>query len=147
MCSTPPSSRSVSASVVPATASRSSVRRVRSLHSARPSGYPNSRKVVMRVACLPLLAALASALAPVSGSLPAQESSPPQYALALRARYLPLESVRDGTLRMPKALERRVSVRRTGVPLQQVLLDIATQASLGLSYGEDLAKSRTMVSL
>jgi len=97
----------------------------------------------MRVACLPLLTALAS----VSASLPAQDSPPPQYALALRARYLPLESVRDGTLRMPKALERRVSVHRASVPLQQVLLDIATQASLGLSYGEDLAKSRTVVSL
>jgi TonB-linked SusC/RagA family outer membrane protein len=97
----------------------------------------------MRVACLPLLAALAA----VSSTLPAQESPPAQYALALRARYLPLESVRDGTVRMPKALERRVSVHRAEVPLQQVLLDIATQAGLGLSYGEDLAKAKTLVSL
>jgi TonB-dependent starch-binding outer membrane protein SusC len=100
----------------------------------------------MRVACLPLLP-LVAALALASGTLPAQESPPPQYALALRARYLPLESVRDGTVRMPKALERRVSVHRAEVPLQQVLLDIATQAGLGLSYGEDLAQSKTVVSL
>src|SRR5437870_4556605 len=102
---------------------------------SRPSHGHNSRRLVMRVACLPLLAALAAA----SGTLPAQESPPAQYALALKARYLPLESVRDGTVRMPKALERRVSVHRAEVPLQQVLLDIATQAGLGLSYGEDLA--------
>src|SRR5262245_12489608 len=48
---------------------------------------------------------------------------------------------------MPKALARRVVVRRDSVPLQQVLLDIATQAGLGLSYGEDLARSNTLVSL
>src|SRR5687767_2325436 len=143
MCSTPPSSRSGCGSAAPATSSRSSVSRMHSLPSPRSPDSLTSRRVVMRVACLPLLAALALG----SGSLPAQESPPPQYALALRARYLPLESVRDGTLRMPKALERRVSVHRASVPLQQVLLDIATQASLGLSYGEDLAKSRTMVSL
>jgi TonB-linked SusC/RagA family outer membrane protein len=100
----------------------------------------------MRVTCLPL-APLVAALALASGTLPAQENPPLQYALALRARYLPLESVRDGTVRMPKALERRVSVHRALVPLQQVLLDIATQAGLGLSYGEDLAQSRTVVSL
>ena len=99
----------------------------------------------MRVTRLPLLP-LVAALALASGTLPAQENPPLQYALALRARYLPLESVRDGTVRMPKALERRVSVHRALVPLQQVLLDIATQAGLGLSYGEDLAQSRTVVS-
>jgi TonB-linked SusC/RagA family outer membrane protein len=100
----------------------------------------------MRVACLPLLP-LVAALALADGTLQAQGSPPPQYALALRARYLPLESVRDGTVRMPKALERRVSVHRAEVPLQQILLDIATQAGLGLSYGEDLAQSKTYVSL
>jgi len=97
----------------------------------------------MRVACVSMLAALAVA----SATLSAQESGSRQYALALKARYLPLESVRDGTVRMPKVLERRVTVRRDSVSLQQVLLDIATQAGLGLSYGEDLARSKTMVSL
>ena len=54
----------------------------------------------MRVACLPL-APLVAALALASGTLPAQENPPLQYALALRARYLPLESVRDGTVPPP----------------------------------------------
>src|SRR5215218_9014271 len=151
MCSTPPSSRLVSTFVAPATSSRSSVRRMHPLPCARPrpSDRFNFRRVVMRVACLPLLRLVAAfaLVSSASGLLPAQESPPPQYALALRARYLPLESVRDGTVRMPKALERRVSVHRAAVPLQQVLLDIATQAGLGLSYGEDLAQSKTLVSL
>ncbi|MGQ0537592.1 MAG: SusC/RagA family TonB-linked outer membrane protein [Gemmatimonadaceae bacterium] len=73
--------------------------------------------------------------------------APQTYAVALRARYVPLETVRDGTVRMPKPLARTVSVQREGALLQQVLLDIATQAGLGLSYGEDLAKSHTIVSL
>jgi TonB-linked SusC/RagA family outer membrane protein len=75
------------------------------------------------------------------------QDRPATYALAGKANYLPLESVRDGTLRMPKVLARRVVVSREAVPLQQVLLDIATQAGLGLSYGEDLAQSDTRVSL
>jgi TonB-dependent starch-binding outer membrane protein SusC len=81
------------------------------------------------------------------GTARAQERPPTSYAVLLRGTYLPLESVRDGTVRMPKALARRVVVRRDSVPLQQVLLDIATQAGLGLSYGEDLARSNTIVSL
>jgi TonB-linked SusC/RagA family outer membrane protein len=97
----------------------------------------------MRVACLYLLGVTAIA----SASVAAQESPPLTYAMALRARYLPLESVRDGTVRMPRALARSVTVHREGVLLQQALLDIATQAGLGLSYGEDVARSNTMVSL
>jgi TonB-dependent starch-binding outer membrane protein SusC len=97
----------------------------------------------MRVACLYLLGVTAVA----SAALPAQESPPLTYAMALKARYLPLESVRDGTVRMPKVLARSVTVQREGVLLQQALLEIATQAGLGLSYGEDLARSNTIVSL
>jgi TonB-dependent starch-binding outer membrane protein SusC len=63
------------------------------------------------------------------------------------ARYLPLESVRGGVVRMPGPLARRVSVRRRDVPLQQVVLDITTQARLGLSYGEDLARANVTVSI
>src|SRR5688500_4676913 len=101
--------------------------------------------------CLPAavaaaLAAAATAAAP--GALAAQEDPPPrQIALAPEARFLPLETVREGVVRMPKALARTVSVRRDSVPLQQVLVDIATQAGLGLSYGENLSRSRTLVSL
>jgi TonB-linked SusC/RagA family outer membrane protein len=100
----------------------------------------------MRVASLCLLTLAAVAL-DGRGAIHAQEGAPRTYALALQARYQPLESVRDGTLRMPRPLARKVTVRRDGTVLQQVLLDIATQAGLGLSYGEDLARSRTMVSL
>jgi hypothetical protein len=99
----------------------------------------------MRVARLCLVALSAVATGP--SALPAQESAPVTYAMAIKARYLPLESVRDGTVRMPRPLARRVSVRRDTVLLQQVLLDVATQAGLGLSYGEDLARSRTLVSI
>jgi TonB-linked SusC/RagA family outer membrane protein len=97
----------------------------------------------MRVISLSLLA-----LAAVAGrALPAQQEAPRSYAMALEARYLPLESVRNGTVRMPKPLAGRVSVHRSDVLLQQVLLDIATQAGLGLSYGEDLARSNTRVTV
>ena len=97
------------------------------------------------------LIALAAATAP--GALAAQdalatpESPPTTYAVALRARYLPLESVREGSVRMPKPLARKVTLRHEDVLLQQALLDIATQAGLGLSYGEDVARSATRVSL
>jgi TonB-linked SusC/RagA family outer membrane protein len=98
-----------------------------------------------------LFAALVTATAQASaqsGAPAVASTSPPQtYALAIKARYLPLELVRDGTVRMPKALARTVSVHRASVALQQVLLDIATQAGLGLSYGEDLAKANTLVSV
>ncbi|HJU66074.1 MAG TPA: TonB-dependent receptor plug domain-containing protein, partial [Gemmatimonadaceae bacterium] len=90
--------------------------------------------------------ALAAAMAAAT-ALNAQEQPSRNLAMSLKANYLPLESVRNGTLRMPRALGRRVSVHRQGVPLQQVLLDIATQAGLGLSYGEDLARSNTLVSM
>jgi TonB-linked SusC/RagA family outer membrane protein len=97
----------------------------------------------MRIARLPVLATLMT----VATALPAQEQPSRTLAMSLKSSYLPLESVRNGTLRMPRALGRRVSVQRHGVPLQQVLLDIATQAGLGLSYGEDLARSSTIVSM
>jgi TonB-linked SusC/RagA family outer membrane protein len=98
----------------------------------------------MRIACLCLLA-----VSGLSGgsALRAQENFSPGGAPEVNARYLPLEYVRDGTVRMPKALTRKVSLRRRDVLLQQALLDIATQARLGLSYGEDLARANTIVSL
>jgi TonB-linked SusC/RagA family outer membrane protein len=98
----------------------------------------------MRIAFLCLLAV--SGLSG-GGALPAQENASSGGAPELSTRYLPLEYVRDGMVRMPKALTRKVSVRRRDVPLQQALLDIATQARLGLSYGEDLARANTVVSL
>jgi TonB-linked SusC/RagA family outer membrane protein len=97
----------------------------------------------MRIACLCLVAVSMSG----GSALRAQENPSSGGGPELSARYLPLEYVRDGTVRMPKALTRKVSVHRRDVPLQQALLDIATQARLGLSYGEDLARANTIVSL
>jgi TonB-dependent starch-binding outer membrane protein SusC len=97
----------------------------------------------MRSARLCLIAAVAVPC----GALAAQQAPTRPYTVALASRYLPLESVRDGIVRMPSALARIVSVHRDSVLLQQVLLDIATQAGLGLSYGEDVARSATRVSL
>src|SRR6185436_10592219 len=48
---------------------------------------------------------------------------------------------------MPEALRGRVSVTLEKVPLQRVLMEIATQAGLGLSYGEDLVRAAPMVSV
>ncbi|MEP6730247.1 MAG: SusC/RagA family TonB-linked outer membrane protein [bacterium] len=100
----------------------------------------------MRLAWICIVAATAvpGQLLPAQGAGSSASSS---YTTASSARYLPLAMVRDGTVRMPDALMRLVSVHRQQVPLQQVLLDIATQAGLGLSYGEDLARSNTLVSM
>ena len=77
----------------------------------------------------------------------AQDGSTARYASREAGGYLPLEVVREGKVKMPPALARRVSVRRSGALLQQVLLDVATQAGLGLSYGEEVARANTVVSL
>ena len=70
-----------------------------------------------------------------------------QAPVTTTARYLPLESIRGGVVRMPAPLTRRVSVRRREVPLQQVVLDVTTQARLGLSYGEELTQANVIVSI
>ncbi|MEP6619124.1 MAG: TonB-dependent receptor [bacterium] len=69
------------------------------------------------------------------------------YASTRAPQYLPLETVRSGTVRMPEQLARRVSVKLDAVPLQRVLMEIATQAGLGLSYGEDLVRAAPTVSV
>ena len=105
----------------------------------------------MRAACKLVIAAVVAAtvVAPVGGPRPlgAQDAAGPRFASTAGARYLPLASVRDGVVSMPKSLARRVSVRYESATLQQVLMDIATQAGLGLSYGEELPRSRTLVSI
>jgi len=57
------------------------------------------------------------------------------------------ENVRSGQVRMPESLRRRVNLTLEKVPLQRVLMEIATQAGLGLSYGEDLVRAAPMVSV
>jgi outer membrane receptor protein involved in Fe transport len=89
-------------------------------------------------------------LAGTAGAAAGQEGAaggPMTYALARKANYVPLETLRETGSRMPAPLARRVSIERNGVLLQQVLLDIANQAELGLSYGEDLVRARVAVSL
>ncbi len=72
----------------------------------------------------------------------------PAYASTQKIpQYLPLETVRSGTVKMPSQLARRVNLKLDGVPLQRVLMEIATQAGLGLSYGEDLVRAAPMVSV
>ncbi|MDB4906166.1 MAG: hypothetical protein JWO05_950 [Gemmatimonadetes bacterium] len=91
------------------------------------------------------LLALAAIAWPALG---AQDTSPrPAFNGARAPQYLPLESVRSGRVRMPEALKRRVSVTLERVPLQRVLMEIATQAGLGLSYGEDLVRAAPTVSV
>lgn len=102
-----------------------------------------------------------------AGALPAQEApAPPVATIAggaetrltvahqgerggrgAASRYVPLAAVRKGRMRVPPVFSRHVTVMRERVPLQQVLLDIATQAGLGLSYGEDMVHAAPLVSL
>jgi outer membrane receptor protein involved in Fe transport len=85
--------------------------------------------------------------ASAAGQTWSSDGAPRNYALARQASYVPLETMRAGEARMPAVLTRRVSLHRESVVLQQALLDIANQAGLGLSYGEDLVRSHTVVSL
>lgn len=73
--------------------------------------------------------------------------NPTLYASSRIPQYLPLENVRSGVVRMPDALKRRVTLTLEKAPLQRVLMEIATQAGLGLSYGEDLVRAAPMVSV
>jgi outer membrane receptor protein involved in Fe transport len=83
----------------------------------------------------------------VSAPLVAQSSSPTSYAAAIRAHYRPLTTIMARDARLPERLARRVSVHMQRAPLPQVLVEIATQARLGLSYGEEVASANATVSL
>src|SRR5260221_594113 len=82
------------------------------------------------------LAASVHAQEPVRGKDSAPAAS--AYASSRLLQYLPLESIRSGTVRMPEALARLVSVTLQKVPLQRVLMQIATQAGLGLCDAREL---------
>jgi outer membrane receptor protein involved in Fe transport len=96
---------------------------------------------------LSVMVALVGAVGVVAGQEGAAGGGPTTYALARKANYIPLETLRETRLRIPAPLARRVSVQRDSVLLQQVLLDVANQAELGLSYGEDLVRAHVVVSL
>jgi TonB-dependent SusC/RagA subfamily outer membrane receptor len=100
-------------------------------------------------------AALAAA-ALHAGMLRAQEAPAPTLAALggageregrAASRYVPLAVVREGHAPVPAVYARRVSLTRKRVLLQQALLDIATQAGLGLSYGGDVVRAAPLVSL
>jgi TonB-dependent SusC/RagA subfamily outer membrane receptor len=94
------------------------------------------------------LAVLACCSAMPLGAQDTPEPDPaPSYTTLARANYRPLDAVRRGRVAMPAKLSRKVSLTRHRVLLQQALLDIANQAGFGLSYGEDLVRSQTLVSL
>ncbi len=95
---------------------------------------------------LGLLAALLGVVSLVAGQ-EAAAGGPTTYAVARKANYVPLEALRQTRSRIPAPLARTVSVQRDNALLQQVLLDIANQAELGLSYGEDLVRAHVVVSL
>ncbi|HEY8484360.1 MAG TPA: SusC/RagA family TonB-linked outer membrane protein [Longimicrobiales bacterium] len=96
----------------------------------------------MRSLAVCLLALLAGA------PLQAQQTPlPGPLALAGEAGYLPLHEVRAGTARWPAPLARPVTLRARRIPLERALEAIARQANLGISYGEDLVRSRIEVSL
>jgi len=77
----------------------------------------------------------------------AQQPSVASRDAGRQLAYVPLNTVREGRVKMPAALARRVSVEVDQVPLQQALMQIANQAQLGLSYGEAVARSNTLVTV
>ncbi len=101
------------------------------------------QSIVARVAGASLLAAALAA-----GTLATPPNASAQaggYRLADYSGFQPLDVVESGRAVAPAQLVRRVSLHRDGILLQQALMDIATQAGMGLSYGEDLASSQVLV--
>lgn len=99
---------------------------------------------------LALGCALSHSVRAQSSSGKSRDTSPAAskpYASSRGPQYLPLESVRSGAVRMPKELAHRVSLTLEKAPLQRVLMEIATQAGLGLSYGEELVRDAPIVSI
>jgi outer membrane receptor protein involved in Fe transport len=94
-----------------------------------------------------VLASLLGVLAVAAVRLPPAAAQNQPVTLAQRGDYVPLETVRTHESKMPAALKRAVTLRADSVLLQQVLLDLANQAGLGLSYGEEVVRSRTRVSI
>ena len=74
--------------------------------------------------------------------LGAQSLSSRDYALQLVADAVPLREA----ARSPR-LSAGVTLRRDSAPLEEVLREIARQAQIGISYGEDLPRSATLVSI
>jgi|GEM_PF-940271 len=84
------------------------------------------------------LAPLTNASAQAAGST---------YLLAQQSNYQRLDALTAGRTAAPTQLAMQVSLRRQHVPLQQALMEIASQAGMGLSYGEELAAARVSISI
>lgn len=69
-----------------------------------------------------------------------------EYA-AVPPTYASLRSMRSGHTPMPSQLARLVTLRQDSIPLQRALMEIATQAGLGLSYDQALVTERHLVSV
>src|SRR5207247_11282366 len=81
-----------------------------------------------------ILGCLLAILGGAAGGTAAQESSaggPMTYALARKANYVPLETLRETGSRIPAALARRVSINPDAGPPQQGPPDDPNQAALG----------------
>jgi outer membrane receptor protein involved in Fe transport len=103
-----------------------------------------SRSVPTVVCCAALLAG-ALAASPIAAPIAAQAR--PRLSRAESVKFLPLESVREGRVRLPVALARRVTIRAQRAALRAVLDDVAAQAGLGIGYGEDVTRSPATVTL
>ncbi|HEX6534031.1 MAG TPA: TonB-dependent receptor plug domain-containing protein [Gemmatimonadaceae bacterium] len=75
------------------------------------------------------------------------DSSPQTSAAPTTSTFAPLSEARGGRRAMPANLRRPVTLDRDSIPLQQALLDVASQAGAGLSYDEALAKEHRTVSV
>jgi len=91
-----------------------------------------------------LSAALAASALVPSARLFAQTAGSP-YHLAEHSEYQRLDVMKSGRAAAPIQLAKRVSLRRDDILLQQALMEIATQAGMGLSYGEELSAARVSV--
>jgi TonB-linked SusC/RagA family outer membrane protein len=69
------------------------------------------------------------------------------YQLAQQSNYQRLDAMTTGRTAAPIQLAQRVSLQRKRIPLQQALMEIASQAGMGLSYGEELTAARVSVTV
>lgn len=83
----------------------------------------------------------------LAGAGQAQAQSGATQLAVESPRFVPIELLRSSGQALPAVLARHVSVHRSRVPLEHVLQEIASQADLGLSYGEGVARSHTLISL
>jgi TonB-linked SusC/RagA family outer membrane protein len=89
-----------------------------------------------------ILALTLAAPALMRSTLEAQASSRREYALEPFAEAVPLRDAKKA----PR-LSAGVTLRRNGAPLEDVLREIARQAQIGISYGEELPLSGVLVSI